>query len=514
MNETHRGLTLQLADFRAPRDPAADCDVLIVFLTKNLRSAEDFPAFQRTIANISGEGRTIIVTQDADMSGIFVDAKFIAWPRDARIVPDRVIHELVNDIVRLGPRRPHPYPSFQVEPAMLKKLAEFPLSTRTATNLRQQNIFYVGDLVQHTEAEILRIPNFGRKSLKEVKAMLADLNLRLGMDLIDWPPADFERFELQFETARKVALLEQSHGGATFEPTDDHFTMIVEKDQDDLTAALKPMTRQMQSALREKALAFAGLAARLDNQPGWTGIVRSASTLADLLDRPPEDIPDILGFLYPTALELGSFVELDEQLSAGSASYAAPLDPEMRRPLRDLVRSFAPWLRAFPSIRDADDEASRFLVKIAELKPVTDVVQSARAHDLLAERDLHLFEQLKAASARGSFQGEKAAGRAKRSASNLVIGVAAFAGSIFTGAVASDYSTTSPLIHKVGQFLVHTEVAISALIADLPADLQFAIADFVKEIGDNTQLPPSGRPLEPIGSQGISTDRSRIRRRD
>lgn len=389
-------------------------------------------------------------------------------------------------------------------PEMLYKVADLPLGNRTKRSLANDNVIFVGDLVHKTEAEMLRMPNFGRKSLGEVKTALEEIGLRLGIWVLNWPPEDIENAKAKWEAARRVSELRQARGGATFEPAGDHFAMATHGDQDDLAAALRPMTQQMQLDLLRKARGFAEVAARLNNQAGWSGIGRTATTLVDLLDRKPSEVPDVLGFLYPTAIELGSFVELDQQLVAGADSYALPLDPEVRRPLSDLVRNLAPWLRAFPSIREADDEASRFLAKAADLAPALDVVRAAGDHVLLTDADLEVFRQLHDAAGRGAFQGEKAAGRAKRSASNLVIGVVAFAGTFFSGAVSSDFATTSPLGHKVGQFLVHAEKSIGALMADLPQDLRFAITEFVEELPTHTPFLPPRSPsiIEPIRRPG------------
>jgi len=66
------------------------------------------------------------------------------------------------------------------------------LSVRSANCLKNDNIVYVGDLVQKTEAEMLRTPNFGRKSLNEIKEVLAQMGLHLGTDVPDWPPENLE----------------------------------------------------------------------------------------------------------------------------------------------------------------------------------------------------------------------------------------------------------------------------------------------------------------------------------
>ena len=67
------------------------------------------------------------------------------------------------------------------------KVTELELSVRTATCLKNDGVIYVGDLVQKTEAEMLRTPNFGRKSLNEVKDGLAQMGLHLGMKIPGWP---------------------------------------------------------------------------------------------------------------------------------------------------------------------------------------------------------------------------------------------------------------------------------------------------------------------------------------
>ena len=63
------------------------------------------------------------------------------------------------------------------------------------------NIVYIGDLIQKTEAEMLRTPNFGRKSLNEIKEVLSGMGLHLGMDVEDWPPDNIEDLAKKFEDA-------------------------------------------------------------------------------------------------------------------------------------------------------------------------------------------------------------------------------------------------------------------------------------------------------------------------
>ena len=75
---------------------------------------------------------------------------------------------------------------------LLRKVDELELSVRSANCLKNDNIVYIGDLVQKTENEMLRTPNFGRKSLNEIKEVLKIMNLELGMDIESWPPENIE----------------------------------------------------------------------------------------------------------------------------------------------------------------------------------------------------------------------------------------------------------------------------------------------------------------------------------
>jgi DNA-directed RNA polymerase subunit alpha len=82
---------------------------------------------------------------------------------------------------------------------LLKKVDELELSVRSANCLKNDNIIYIGDLVQKTEAEMLRTPNFGRKSLNEIKEVLSGMGLRLGMEIPGWPPENIEELAKKLE---------------------------------------------------------------------------------------------------------------------------------------------------------------------------------------------------------------------------------------------------------------------------------------------------------------------------
>jgi len=90
-------------------------------------------------------------------------------------------------------------PDLPFNPALLKKVDELELSVRSANCLKNDNIVYIGDLIQKTEGEMLRTPNFGRKSLNEIKEVLTSMGLSLGMDVPNWPPENIEDLAKKFD---------------------------------------------------------------------------------------------------------------------------------------------------------------------------------------------------------------------------------------------------------------------------------------------------------------------------
>ena len=101
--------------------------------------------------------------------------------------PSKIVHEDIR-------------PELEFNAALLKKVDELELSVRSANCLKNDNIVYIGDLIQKSEAEMLRIPNFGRKSLNEIKEVLAQMGLHLGMEVPNWPPENIDELAKKYET--------------------------------------------------------------------------------------------------------------------------------------------------------------------------------------------------------------------------------------------------------------------------------------------------------------------------
>ena len=95
--------------------------------------------------------------------------------------------ELAGGMTTAGGRSP------QIDPILMRPVDDLELTVRSANCLKAENIYYIGDLIQRTENELLKTPNLGRKSLNEIKEVLASRGLTLGMKLENWPPAGLDR---------------------------------------------------------------------------------------------------------------------------------------------------------------------------------------------------------------------------------------------------------------------------------------------------------------------------------
>ena len=124
-------------------------------------------------------------------------------PEDAVAYAARILQDQLSIFVNFDePRqetKEETIPELAFNPALLKKVDELELSVRSANCLKNDNIVYIGDLIQKTEAEMLRTPNFGRKSLNEIKEVLAQMGLHLGMEVPNWPPENINDLARRYE---------------------------------------------------------------------------------------------------------------------------------------------------------------------------------------------------------------------------------------------------------------------------------------------------------------------------
>jgi DNA-directed RNA polymerase subunit alpha len=140
---------------------------------------------------------------DKDKLTMTIETNGAITPEDSLAYAARILQDQLAVFVTFEePRREeaqHAIPELAFNPALLKKVDELELSVRSANCLKNDNITYIGDLIQKTEGEMLRTPNFGRKSLNEIKEVLAQMGLHLGMEVTGWPPENIEDLAKRFE---------------------------------------------------------------------------------------------------------------------------------------------------------------------------------------------------------------------------------------------------------------------------------------------------------------------------
>jgi DNA-directed RNA polymerase alpha subunit len=133
---------------------------------------------------------------------------------------------------------PPPREKVSFKNIFLMNVSELELSVRSANCLKNDNIIYIGDLAQKTEAEMLRTPHFGRKSLNEIKEVLAQIGLRIGVEISGWPPENIEEFSKHFQTIffEKVGELEFSVRTANCLKNDNiiYIGDLVQKSEDEM----------------------------------------------------------------------------------------------------------------------------------------------------------------------------------------------------------------------------------------------------------------------------------------
>ncbi len=126
---------------------------------------------------------------------MIVETNGVLTPEDAVALSARILQDQLKPFINFDE------PESEIEDVkeelpfdrnLLRKVDELELSVRSANCLKNDNIVYIGDLVQKTEAEMLRTPNFGRKSLNEIKEVLSKMGIHLGMETPGWPPENIE----------------------------------------------------------------------------------------------------------------------------------------------------------------------------------------------------------------------------------------------------------------------------------------------------------------------------------
>ena len=143
-----------------------------------------------TVENARVEQRT-----DLDKLVMEIETNGAIDPEDAVRRAATILHEQISVFVRLEESEQSDTQILEekIDPVLLRSVDDLELTVRSANCLKAENIYYIGDLIQRTEVELLKTPNLGKKSLTEIKDVLATRGLSLGVKLENWPPASLQR---------------------------------------------------------------------------------------------------------------------------------------------------------------------------------------------------------------------------------------------------------------------------------------------------------------------------------
>jgi len=140
---------------------------------------------------------------DYDKLLLTVETNGTVTPEDSVALAARILQDQLQLFINFDEpqqlRTEEPQDDLPFNRNLLRKVDELELSVRSANCLKNDNIVYIGDLVQKSEQEMLRTPNFGRKSLNEIKEVLASMGLALGMSVSGWPPENVEDLAKRLE---------------------------------------------------------------------------------------------------------------------------------------------------------------------------------------------------------------------------------------------------------------------------------------------------------------------------
>ena len=167
---------------------------------------------------------------DYDKLIIDVETNGAVSPVDAVAIAARILQDQSQVFVNFDDPedvgRDEEKPKLDFNPLLLRKVDEFELSVRSTKSLKNDNIVYIGDLIQKSEAEMLRTPNFGRKSLNEIKEVLAVIGLHLGMNAPNWPPENIEELSRLYDKNEVFSFGDQVEASAEYDIGDQPDTMV------------------------------------------------------------------------------------------------------------------------------------------------------------------------------------------------------------------------------------------------------------------------------------------------
>jgi hypothetical protein len=289
--------------------------------------------------------------------------------------------------------------------------------------------------------------------------------------------------------------LEQEPLGANFVIEEDKFSLRSAGQPEDFAFETDPVALSLQQASTLSAQKLCEFIEVNSINSEWLDLSDAANRFQNLISQSEKSIPDNIVNIWSVAVELGSFIELDNRIQRESPFTNQPnIHPELRRLLENLVRIAAPWIRMFPIARQLDDQSGAFLTRKELFAPATVAIHAASQANLLSLEDEATLNGIIEAGKRGELQGAKAQHRTILSGKNLLIVAAGSLASFYIGAVNNEFAAHSILAEKAGAFLGAVESSTFELFSDAPADIREAMSMMQADLTARRVLPSSEVP--------------------
>ncbi len=286
---------------------------------------------------------------------------------------------------------------------------------------------------------------------------------------------------------KQTGKLKQDTKGHVFTSSGTTLQIVRDASDQDSAAAADPIIRQLHEQAKKRAGQFLENVATSETVFGFEEILEAAGAFSAAIAGPTDEVAARISIVWDELVNLGSFLELDQsRREPNRLSNIPPLPEKTSRSLQQLVRSAAPFVRAFPTALVLDNSTGEFERRAEMLDAARTITIGAGDSAVLTESDRELLYRLLNAAGRGEFQGQKAETRSVLTARNLVYAAAILFGTNFgsfvLGGAASSASEESILMNKIAGLYLEAEQAIVEIVSQEPQDIQFAIKDMIAEI--------------------------------
>ena len=291
--------------------------------------------------------------------------------------------------------------------------------------------------------------------------------------------------------------LQQLEFGTQFEPSGGQFVIRAMGEQSDFDVAQRPDIQRTHGKLKRKAADFSDMAIRLSNQYGWANIGGAAQRFESSLRGSTLDVAKDIRNVWEEIVELGSFLEQDDDVRKNTNGGIEPLDPNYRRTLADLLQAGAPWLREFPTAQELDDNIRKHKASDKEFDTAKDIITSSGTVNIISQQDVETLLAFAESAKRGSVQSEKAKASTALSGKNITIAVAA----LYFAQVVAGAGPNSILVQKGVELYLQSEKAIVQMFQNGPADIRAVIQALLKELSEKENPPITPNKPKQVSSK-------------